>query len=134
MVRTDHVNRKDVNVLADGAGTIVVSRDRSLVMQMYREWMRRAPQADFSAPLLSDADLDEILNTPLPLTAEPAPREEFPNPGVLVAAARAVESRENSPEHSPEHSPNHPQENRRATRSQGLPLFDEHDDDELLEL
>ena len=130
MVRTDHVNRKDVNVLADGAGTIVVSRDRSLVMQMYREWMRRAPQADFSAPLLSDADLDEILNTPLPLTAEPAPREEFPNPGVLVAAARAVESRE----HSPEHSPNHRQENRRATRSQGLPLFDEHDDDELLEL
>ena len=130
MVRTDHVNRKDVNVLADGAGTIVVSRDRSLVMQMYREWMRRAHQADFSAPLLSDADLDEILNTPLPLTAEPAPREEFPNPGVLVAAARAVESRESSPEHSP----NHPQENRRATRSQGLPLFDEHDDDELLEL
>ena len=130
MVRTDHVNRKDVNVLADGAGTIVVSRDRSLVMQMYREWMRRAPQADFSAPLLSDADLDEILNTPLPLTAEPAPREEFPNPGVLVAAARAVESRESSPEHSP----NHRQENRRATRSQGLPLFDEHDDDELLEL
>ena len=89
MVRTDHVNRKDVNVLADGAGTIVVSRDRSLVMQMYREWMRRAPQADFSAPLLSDADLDEILNTPLPLTAE------SPNPGLLVAAARAVESREN---------------------------------------
>ena len=130
MVRTDHVNRKDVNVLADGAGTIVVSRDRSLVMQMYREWMRRAPQADFSAPLLSDADLDEILNTPLPLTAEPAPREEFPNPGVLVAAARAVESRESSPEHSP----NHRQENRRATRSQGLPLFEEHDDDELLEL
>ena len=124
MVRTDHVNRKDVNVLADGAGTIVVSRDRSLVMQMYREWMRRAPQADFSAPLLSDADLDEILNTPLPLTAE------SPNPGLLVAAARAVESRE----HSPEHSPNHRQENRRATRSQGLPLFDEHDDDELLEL
>ena len=130
MVRTDHVNRKDVNVLADGAGTIVVSRDRSLVMQMYREWMMRAPQADFSAPLLSDADLDEMLNTPLPLTAQAAPREEFPNPGVLVAAARAVESRE----HSPEHSPNHRQENRRATRSQGLPLFDEHDDDELLEL
>ena len=130
MVRTDHVNRKDVNVLADGAGTIVVSRDRSLVMQMYREWMMRAPQADFSAPLLSDADLDEMLNTPLPLTAQAAPREEFPNPGVLVAAARAVESRENSPEHSP----NHRQENRRATRSQGLPLFDEHDDDELLEL
>ena len=124
MVRTDHVNRKDVNVLADGAGTIVVSRDRSLVMQMYREWMRRAPQADFSAPLLSDADLAEILNTPLPLTAE------SPNPGLLVAAARAVESRESSPEHSP----NHRQENRRATRSQGLPLFDEHDDDELLEL
>ena len=130
MVRTDHVNRKDVNVLADGAGTIVVSRDRSLVMQMYREWMMRAPQADFSAPLLSDADLDEMLNTPLPLTAQAAPREEFPNPGVLVAAARAVESRE----HSPEHSPNHRQENRRAPRSQGLPLFDEHDDDELLEL
>ena len=130
MVRTDHVNRKDVNVLADGAGTIVVSRDRSLVMQMYREWMMRAPQADFSAPLLSDADLDEMLNTPLPLTAQAAPREEFPNPGVLVAAARAVESRESSPEHSP----NHRQENRRATRSQGLPLFDEHDDDELLEL
>ena len=130
MVRTDHVNRKDVNVLADGAGTIVVSRDRSLVMQMYREWMMRAPQADFSAPLLSDADLDEMLNTPLPLTAQATPREEFPNPGVLVAAARAVESRENSPEHSP----NHRQENRRATRSQGLPLFDEHDDDELLEL
>ena len=124
------MNRKDVNVLADGAGTIVVSRDRSLVMQMYREWMMRAPQADFSAPLLSDADLDEMLNTPLPLTAQAAPREEFPNPGVLVAAARAVESRENSPEHSP----NHRQENRRATRSQGLPLFDEHDDDELLEL
>ena len=124
MVRTDHVNRKDVNVLADGAGTIVVSRDRSLVMQMYREWMRRAPQADFSAPLLSDADLDEILNTPLPLTAE------SPNPGLLVAAARAVESRENSPENSS----NHRQENRRATRSQGLPLFEEHDDDELLEL
>ena len=130
MVRTDHVNRKDVNVLADGAGTIVVSRDRSLVMQMYREWMMRAPQADFSAPLLSDADLDEMLNTPLPLTAQATPREEFPNPGVLVAAARAVESRENSPEHSP----NHRQENRPATRSQGLPLFDEHDDDELLEL